>query len=185
MVLSLAVVTGLSNINKNAFPVILELNHCGRVMHICVVKLNIIGFDYGLTPGRRRAIIGTNAGILLIGPLGTNFIEILNEIYTFSFKKMRMKMSSGKWRLFFSRPQCVKYQAGNQEGDTHVHKIDSQWKITSLWRQNDVATSFWRHNDVIIASCARWELIFAQTDRMLQLELYVIQAWYRYGCVVC
>ena len=27
-------------------------------------------------------------------------------------------------------------------------------KITSLWRQNDVATSFWRHNDVIIASCA-------------------------------
>ena len=30
-------------------------------------------------------------------------------------------------------------------------------KITSLWRQNNVATSFWRHNDVIIASCARWD----------------------------
>ena len=31
--------------------------------------------------------------------------------------------------------------------------------ITSLWRQNDVATSFWRHNYVIIASCVRWVLI--------------------------
>ena len=28
--------------------------------------------------------------------------------------------------------------------------------ISSLWRQNDVATSFWRHNDVIFASCVRW-----------------------------
>ena len=30
--------------------------------------------------------------------------------------------------------------------------------ITSLWRQNDVATSFRRHNDVIIASCVRWDM---------------------------
>ena len=29
--------------------------------------------------------------------------------------------------------------------------------ITTLWRQNDVATSFRRHNDVIIASCVCWE----------------------------
>ena len=32
--------------------------------------------------------------------LGTNFIEILNEIHTFSFKKMHLKMSSAKWRQF-------------------------------------------------------------------------------------
>ena len=42
----------------------------------------------------------TNAGIFLIGPLGTNFNEILIKIYTFSFKKMHLKMSSGKWRPF-------------------------------------------------------------------------------------
>ena len=30
--------------------------------------------------------------------------------------------------------------------------------ITSLLRQNDVATSFWRNNDVIIASRVRWVL---------------------------
>ena len=35
---------------------------------------------------------------MLIGLLGTNFSEILIEIYTFSFKKMHLKMSSGKWR---------------------------------------------------------------------------------------
>ena len=28
--------------------------------------------------------------------------------------------------------------------------------VTSLLRQDDVATSFWRNNDVIIASCVRW-----------------------------
>ena len=44
------------------------------------------------------AIIRTNAGILLIGTLGTNFSEISIEIYTFSLKKIHLKMSSGKWR---------------------------------------------------------------------------------------
>ena len=68
--------------------------------HICVVKLNIIGSDNGLSPGRRQAIIWTNAEILLIGPLGTNFIEILIGIQKFSFKKMHFKVSSAKWRPF-------------------------------------------------------------------------------------
>ena len=68
--------------------------------HICVSKLSIIDSDNGLSPERRLAIIWTNAGILLIGPLGTNFSEILIEILTFSFKKMRLKMSSAKWRPF-------------------------------------------------------------------------------------
>ena len=50
--------------------------------------------------GRRQAITWTNVGILLIGPLGTNFSEMLIEIHTFSFKKINLKMSSGKWRPF-------------------------------------------------------------------------------------
>ena len=69
-------------------------------MHMCFGKLTIIGPDNGLSPGRRQAIIWTNAGILSIGPLGTNFSEILIEINTFSFKKMHLKMSSAKWRPF-------------------------------------------------------------------------------------
>ena len=72
-----------------------DLTHWGRVTHICVSNLIIIGSDNGLSPGRRQAIIWTNAGILLIGLLGTNFSEILIEICIFSFKKMHLKMSSG------------------------------------------------------------------------------------------
>ena len=76
------------------------LTHWGRVTHICVSNLTIIGSDNGLSPGRRQAIIWTNAGLLLIGPLGTNFNEILIEILTFSFKKMHLKVSSAKRRPF-------------------------------------------------------------------------------------
>ena len=68
--------------------------------HICVNRLTVISSDKGLSPGRRQAIIWTNAGILLIGTLGTDFSEILIEIRAFSFQKMHLKMSSGKWRPF-------------------------------------------------------------------------------------
>ena len=78
------------------------LTHWGRVTHICVSKLIIIGSDNGLLPDRRQAIIWTNDGILWIGPLGTNFSGILFAIYKFSLKKMRLNMSSGKWR-----PSCL------------------------------------------------------------------------------
>ena len=80
----------------------LVLTHWSRVTHICVSKLPTIGSDNGLSPGRRQAIIWTYAGILLIGPLWINFSEILIKIPTFSFKKMRLKVSSAKWR-----PCCI------------------------------------------------------------------------------
>ena len=59
---------------------------------------------------RRQAIIWTNAGILLIGPLGTNFSEILIEILTFSFKKMRLKVLSAKRRPFCLGLNVLTYQ---------------------------------------------------------------------------
>ena len=57
------------------------LTHWGRVTHISVIKLTIIGSDNGLLPGRHQALIWTNAGILVIGPLGINLSEILIEIH--------------------------------------------------------------------------------------------------------
>ena len=87
--------------NWNMFLMVSStITHWGRVTHICDSKLTSVGSDNGLSPGRRQAIIWTNAGILLIGPLGTNFNENLFEIHIFSFKKMHLKMSSGKWRPF-------------------------------------------------------------------------------------
>ena len=76
------------------------LTHWGRVTHICVRKLTIIGLDNGLAPGRRQAIIWTNDEILLIGHLRTNLSEILSKVHTFPFKKMHLKTSSAKWRPF-------------------------------------------------------------------------------------
>ena len=76
------------------------LTHWGWVTHMWVNDLTIICSDNGLSPGWRQAIIWTNDGILLIGPLRTNFSEILIEIHAFSFKKIHLKMSSAKWRPF-------------------------------------------------------------------------------------
>ena len=82
------------------------LTHWGRVTHICVGKLTIIGSDNGLSLGRHQAIIWTNAGISLIRTLGTNFSEILIGIRIFYSRKC-----TGKCRLpngvHLSRPQCV------------------------------------------------------------------------------
>ena len=82
------------------FAVAPALTHWGRVTHICVSKLTTIGSDNGLSPSRLQAIIWTNAGILLIRPLGTNVSEISIKIHNFSFKKINLKMSYGKWRPF-------------------------------------------------------------------------------------
>ena len=49
-----------------------------------------------------QAIFWTNAWILLIGSLGTNFSGFVIEIHTFWFKKMHLKMSYGEWR-----PVCL------------------------------------------------------------------------------
>ena len=76
------------------------LTHWGRVTHLSVSKQNTIGSDNGLSPGRRQAITWTNAGLLSIGPSGTNFSEIRVEIQGFSFTKVHLKMSSTKWRPF-------------------------------------------------------------------------------------
>ena len=121
----------------------LHLTHWGRATHICVDKLTTIGSDNGLSPGRRQAIIWTNAGILLIGSLGTNFSEILIGIQTFSFKKMHLKMSSAKWR-----PSClglnVLRAAGCQKIWFAILNDVIQSKILhtiSLWQKNLITLS--------------------------------------------
>ena len=70
-----------------------ELTHWGRVTHISIGKLTIIGSDSGLLPGRRQSIIWSDGGILLIGPLGINFSEVLIKIQTFSLKKIHFNLS--------------------------------------------------------------------------------------------
>ena len=97
------------------------LTHWGRVTHICVSDLTSIGSDNDLSPGGRQAIIRTNAGILLIRPLGTNFSEFLVEILIFSLKKMRLKVSSTK-----RPPFCL----GLNELIHVINILSSLWILT-------------------------------------------------------
>ena len=82
------------------------LTHWGRMTHIYVGKLTIIGSDNGLSPGRRQAIIWTKAGIWLMWPLGTKFNEILIRNKTFSFKKMHLKCRLRNGVHFVSASMC-------------------------------------------------------------------------------
>ena len=91
---------------KNADNIRKSLTHWGQVTYIyiylymCVSKVTIIGSDNGLSPCRHQTIIWTNAVILLIATLGTDFHVTVIENCTLMFKKMHLKLSSGDWRPF-------------------------------------------------------------------------------------
>ena len=105
------------------------LTHLGRVRQICVGNLTIIGPDNGLSPGQRQAIIWTNAGILLIGPWGTKFSEILIGIQTFSFKKMHFKCCLRNGVHF-----CLGLNVliCNRHPITHTHRQAMRFLLTEI-----------------------------------------------------
>ena len=86
------------------------LTHWGWVTHICVGNLTIIGSGNGLSPDRRQAITWSNVVILLIGPLGTNFSEMLIEIHIFFIQESPFENVVWKMAAILSRPQCVDFQ---------------------------------------------------------------------------
>ena len=111
--------------------------HWGQVTHVCISKLTSIGSDNGLSPGRHQSIIWTSAGILLIGHLETNFSEILNKIYTFSFRKMHLKMSSAKWRPFhlsLNMLNLVYHSCGMRSFFSEVLAVDT----SHYWRWKNI-----------------------------------------------
>ena len=143
------------------------LTHWGRVTHICVSKLNIIGSDIGLAPTRLQAT-GYNTGILLIWPSGTNFSEMLIELHTFSFKKMHVKMSSVKRQPFCLSLNVLSVNNGMVYVGAYMHfsvmfmlgSKRSRWRTWSMvirssscgrgcpfsWNQPPRASSIgWRH----------------------------------------
>ena len=115
------------NISKGSCGIHLNGNstHWGRVMHICFNEHH--GSDDGLSPGWHQAIIWTKAGILWIESLGTYFSEILIAIYTFSFKKMHLKMSSAKWRRF-----CLGLNVLTENAEMSIIKISLKFAHLKL-----------------------------------------------------
>ena len=102
------------------------LTQWGRLTHIRVSRPTTIGSDNGLLPPQRQAIIWNNAAILFFRSLGTTFSEIEIEMHMFSFQKMYLKMSYGKWRPFCLGPNVFiilnamkEFIARNKTGQLH------------------------------------------------------------------
>ena len=116
----------------------------------------IIGSDNGLSPIWRHAIISTNVGIFVNWNLGTNLIEILIEIQTFSFKKMHLK-TSGKWLPF-----CLGLN------------------VLTHWGQDNIADIF----QTIFSNAFHWMKMFEfqiqfDLSLFLRVQLTIIQHWFR------
>ena len=141
--------------------------------HICVSKLTYIGSDNGLSPGRRQAIIWTNAGILLIRTLGTNFSEILSEICAFSFKKMHLKMSSVKWRPF-----CLGLNVLN----TYIVLVPMLWKSNWVFlKPNHAAFSCYIFINIPIIILILL-LFFKSIYHCLLYDSFCIYLWLKSMC---
>ena len=98
---------------------------------ICISKLTITGSNNALLPGQCQVIIWTNAAILLTGPLGTNFSEILITIYTYLLTKMHFKMLSTKWWPFWVG--LTAWTAGKATADGSMVPITSHNKNQSYF----------------------------------------------------
>ena len=131
------------------------ITHWGWVTFIYVGKLNTIGWDNGLSPGWRQAIISTNAGILSIGHLGTNFSEILIGIQIFSFKEMPLKVSSVKWR-----PICLGLHViiNHTSGTYVIHRVVQRTAVGSCTDWGSVGLGTHHRSDTGIAP------VLAKTD---------------------
>ena len=88
----------------------IPLTHWGRVTHICVGNLTIIGSDNGLSPGRRQAIIWTNVGILLtLRSLKNKLQWNFNRNYSIFIQENVFESVVCEMSSISSRPQWVKY----------------------------------------------------------------------------
>ena len=95
------VLTWQHRVNRSLYSTRLFFNNLHHFNGEKWQKIPITYFHISQTnPRISMTSVKTNAGILFIGPLGTNFSEILIEIQIFSFKKMHLKVSSGKWQPF-------------------------------------------------------------------------------------
>ena len=88
------------------FEIMFSLTHWGRVTHICVGDLTVIGLDNGLSPGRRQAIIWTNAGLLLIQPR-RNKLQWNLKFINFQSRKCIWKYRLKNVGHFVSASMCL------------------------------------------------------------------------------
>ena len=151
------------------------------MVHICVGNLTIIGSDNGLSPGRRQAIMWTNAVILLIGPLGTIFSDILGQISTFSFKKTHLKVSSENGGNFVSASMC--WSGWIKSDLIHIflgYFISIAWAIEWQWINHREAENISKYLEWIHKKWNAIEYIFNRQIKLIQACFNGYHAWLFY-----
>ena len=93
----------------------------------------VIASDNGLSPILCQAIISSKAGLLSIGPLGTNFSEISIKILNSSFTKKHLKKSSAKWRPFCPGGDELRYLQAQwwPRWVLHIYRSGT-WKVNPV-----------------------------------------------------
>ena len=142
------------------------LTHWGRVTHISISKHTIIGSGNALSPDRCQAIIWTDAGILLIWPLGTNFSEILIKIHISSFKKMHLKMSSAK-----CRPSCFRLNVLLPPGEVNLVS-SSGVSISHNYKTLNCHLNTWGLNKMADILQMTFSKIFFLNETVFSLEFH-------------
>ena len=145
-----------------------------------------ISSDNGLSPIRRQAIFWTSAGLLSIGPLGTNFSEILIIIQNFSFTKCTWKYRlwkgghfvQGGWVYFGEFWMNVSWKCRNEirlilyytDFSYHLNTISSTaYDLTGKSQYQLLATTHISCN--VLCYFRYWRNIFVWQHRYLCLYL--------------
>ena len=94
------------------------LTHWGRVTHICVSKLTIIGSDNGLSPDHYLKQCWNIVSWTHRNKLQWNFDwNLYIFIQEYAFESVVWKMAA-----ILCRPKCVKHQEGVMQEDNSLHK---------------------------------------------------------------
>ena len=104
---------------------------------------------------------------MLIGPLGTNFSEILIGVQTFSSKKMHLKMPSAKWRPF-----CLGLNVLTHSCETNTGAPEEVPAPNQSWRGCNHPTSNWPYQGhqipYLVPRTANWlSPLWSNTDHWL------------------
>ena len=139
-----------------------ELTNWGRVMHICVSKLTIIGLDSGWsTPSHYLNQCWNNINLTL----GNEFPWNFSDTNIFSFKKMHLKISSAKVATILYWLQCVKLSSLSDTYDF------AQWNHQWL-RQRLVTcsppTPFWINTDISSVENSKQNTLISTEETALE-----------------
>ena len=137
----------------------------------------MIGADNGFFPGRRPAIFWTNAEMLFIRTLGTNFSEILRCSYVF-IQENSIQIVVYKMAAIFSQSQCIKELTKFLKTRSYISFIISHL----LWYMCTLKISICQHGT---NSCTIWCVILIWKIGVIVRQLNIIgQVIVCYGYVM-